>query len=133
MTSTSMLDPRSAASKAWIDAPARRLEDFPDQTLRLVMDYAVAAGSLTAGRNDFRIPSIVADGWLKRGYCVFSVREFASRYSTTRRTVAKSLKRLAEAGAIREIGRTADKRPVLVPNLELGADWRAAREAHDGR
>ncbi|MCD1642459.1 helix-turn-helix domain-containing protein [Aurantimonas coralicida] len=115
-------------TNAWTDRPIRRLEDLPEATIRLMNDYGVAASGMTGGRHDWRIPGMVANAWATHGRCVFNTREFARRYGSTRRTVNKAIKRLVAAGAIRHIGRTADKRPILVPVLEVGAMWRAGYE-----
>lgn len=105
------------------------LDDLPDEKIRRMMDYTMAAGSLTRGRHDFRIPFFVVNDWAKHGYCVLSTNRLARQFNSTRRTMCIAIERLVAAGAIREIGRTSDKRAKFVPCLEIGDAWRAAREA----
>jgi len=105
------------------------LEDVPESTIRRMIDYAVAAGTLTAGRHDFRIPHIVASEWATKGGCVLSTNGLARQFGSTRRTMCAAIARLEAAGAIREIGRTDDGRAIYEPVLEIGDAWRAERKA----
>lgn len=110
------------------------LEDVPENTIRQMIDFAAAAGSLTNGKHDFRIPYIVANDWALHGHCVLSTNRLAEQFSSTRRTMCAAIDRLVDAGAIKEIGRTADNRAMFVPCLEIGDAMRLAREARaDGR
>lgn len=105
------------------------IENLPDSVIQRLMDYSHAAGLLTNGRHDFRIPIMVAEGWAERGYAVLHTNKLARLFKSTRRTMCLSINRLLEAGAIKEIGTTEDGHLKLVPVLEIGDKWRAAREA----
>ncbi|MEO8757334.1 MAG: helix-turn-helix domain-containing protein [Devosia sp.] len=96
----------------------------PDEaTMRRLVRYAATSARLaTGGRNDFRIPLMVADQWSRTGSCVLSVRTLADQFGTTRRTVCKSLNRLERAGLIRQVGRTAGGRRILEPVLQVASD-----------
>lgn len=107
----------------------RTLDELPEPLLQQVIDYVVAAGSLTRGKHDFRIPYIVAHEWALTGRCVLSTNDLARRFKSTRRTMCNAIDRLIEAGAIRIVGRTADNRAMYEPCLETGEIWRAEREA----
>lgn len=107
----------------------KTLDDLPEELVLRMMDYAVGAGSLTNGRDDFRIPFLVVHDWALKGHCVLSTNDLARRFGTTRRTICKAIKRLIDADAIREVGRTVDGLKILVPCLERGDEWRTAREA----
>lgn len=106
------------------------IEDLPDEEIQRLLDYSHAAGLLTNGRHDFRIPILVAEGWAERGYAVLPTNTLARMFGSTRRTMCSAIKRLLAAGAIREIGRTENGHPMLAPVLEIGDKWREAREAY---
>lgn len=106
------------------------LEDVPESTIQRMMDYTAAATSLLrSGKHDFRIPFIVADEWARTGHCILSTNRLARQFNSTRRTMCRALDRLRVAGVIREIDRTKDGRPIFEPCLEIGDQWRAAKEA----
>jgi CRP-like cAMP-binding protein len=107
------------------------LEDLPDDVVGRLTDYTAAAAHLTTGRHDFRIPPIVAMEWATGGVSVLKTNVLARRFGTTRRTVCKALKRLAEADVIRLVGRTAEGHPQFVPVLERGDEWRADFEGRN--
>lgn len=107
----------------------KSLEDLPEPLLQQMIDYVVAAGSLTRGKHDFRIPYIVAHEWALTGRCVLSTNDLARRFNSTRRTMCLAIERLVKAGAIRIVGRTDDNRAMYEPCLETGATWRSEREA----
>lgn len=106
------------------------LNDVPETTFRQLLDYSAAATSiLRTGRHDFRIPFIVADEWVRSGCCILSTNGLARQFNSTRRTMCFAIARCIEAGTIREVGRTADGRAMYEPCLEIGDEWRAAKEA----
>jgi len=100
------------------------LHEVPEALLQRVMDYSAASAYYTTGRHDFRIPMMIADQWLIKGYGSIDTNAFARRFGTTRRTVCKALHRLAAAGIIREIG-CANGKTQFEPNLAIGDAWRA--------
>jgi hypothetical protein len=107
-----------------------QIEDLPESTIQRMIDYTAASTNLLrTGRHDFRIPFIVVDEWARKGQCVLSTNRLARDFKSTRRTICASIRRLLEAGVIREIDRTSDGRPVFEPCLEIGDKWRAAKEA----
>lgn len=106
----------------------RTLEDVPEATIKRMTDYATAATYMTAGRHDWRIPSIVADDWATKGYCVLSMKGMAMKFGSTRRTMCLAVRRLVAAKIIKEVGRLDDGRAMYVPCLERGDEWRAAFE-----
>jgi hypothetical protein len=108
----------------------KTLNDVPESTFRQLLDYSAAATSrLRAGRHDFRIPLIVADEWVRNGHCILSTNGLARQFDSTRRTMCFAIARCIEAGCIRKVGRTDDGRAIYAPCLEIGDEWRAAKEA----
>jgi len=107
--------------------------NLPDETIRRLMDYTSAVAFLTNGRYDFKLAPIIADEWATRGYCVLKTSDVERRFGTSRRTAFKTIQRLIDAGAIREIGRTDEGHRVVEPCLELGDEWRRDfdERAHD--
>lgn len=104
------------------------LEDLPDALVRRITDYCTAAPYLTNGRDDFRIPPMVANDWATAGVSVLKTNVLARRFGTTRRTVCKAIKRLTAAGVIRLVGRTPEGHQQFIPCLERGDEWRASFE-----
>ena len=106
------------------------LADLPEDSIRQMIDYA--AGTLTNGKHDFRIPYIVANEWALNGHAVLSTNRLAEQFGSTRRTICAALDRLECAGAIKRVGTAASGAGKYVPALEVGAKWRASREARNG-
>lgn len=98
----------------------KSLEDVPSHVLQRVLDYNAAAVRLcTVGRNDWRIPSMIADQWLAKGYGTIDTNDFARRFGTTRRTACLALRRLTAAGIIRPIGATDRGKVMYAPVLSF--------------
>lgn len=100
-----------------------------DNDYERLSDYIAAGAYSLRSRHGFRIPALVVDQWRQQGYAVLRTNTLAQRFGVGRRTMWNTIRGAIEAGFIKEIGRNEDGRPMYVPVVERGDEWRAQYNA----
>ena len=102
-----------------------KLDRIPADLVRRYMDYLTAATFASRGQHDHRLPALVIEQFVEKGYATLPSHALAARFGATRRTICASRKRLEAAGFIRQTGINDRKQAVYVPCLERADEYRA--------
>lgn len=109
------------------------IENLPPDQVQRLNDYIMAAVFATRGAHDHRLPVLVLEQYLEKGFATLPSHALAARFGATRRTICASRKRLEAAGFIRQIGINDRKQAVYVPCLERADNYRSNIERVEAR
>lgn len=82
-----------------------------EETVRRYTDYITAGAYVLRSRHGFRIPALVIEQWRENGFAVLQTMTLARAYGVGRKTMWRTIQGAIDAGFIKEVGRTHDRRP----------------------